>query len=60
MDEDALTGKQREMARIKSIFRKLRAKVAGFFQPEEVEVTFSVKGKNITYTYTKVDHKQVA
>ena len=40
--------------------KKLGAKIAGLFRPEEVEVTFKVDGKTIKYTYTKVEHKQVA
>lgn len=41
-------------------FRKLLTRISNLFQPEEVEVTFKVEGKNITYTYTEVEHKQVA
>ncbi len=48
------------MARTINFFKKLGAKLVALFKPEEVEVTFNVKGKNITYTYTKVEHKQVA
>ncbi len=45
---------------IAAFFRKLIDRIADLFQPEEVEVTFEKKGNNITYTYTKVNHKQVA
>ena len=41
-------------------FKKLGTKITGLFEPEEVEVTFKVEGKNVNYTYTKVAHKQVA
>jgi len=41
-------------------FKWFGDKIRAIFQPEEVEVTFSGKGKNITYTYTKVSDKQVA
>ena len=48
----------------KSLFKRLVKTIAGklyrLFEPEEVEVTFKVEGKNVTYTYTKVEHKQVA
>ncbi len=41
-----------------SIFKK---KVAVYFEPEEVEVTFEEGEKeNGTYTYTVLPHKQVA
>ena len=30
------------------------------FRPEVVEVTFKMDGDNVTYTYTKVEEKQVA
>lgn len=42
------------------LFRKLVRSISDLFQPEEVEVTFKVDGKNTTYTYTKVPQKQVA
>jgi len=41
-------------------FHRLVNKFIALFQPEEVEVTFKVEGKKISYTYTKVEHKQVA
>jgi len=42
-------------------FLKLMAeKINNMFRPEEVEVTFKTDGKNATYTYIKVDEKQVA
>ncbi|MES2703326.1 MAG: hypothetical protein V4649_11840 [Bacteroidota bacterium] len=43
-----------------NLVRKIAGKISGLFEPEEVEVTFKVEGKNVTYTYTKVAHKQVA
>ena len=45
---------------IVSFLRKLGSKITALFKPEEVEVTFKVEGKKISYTYTKVEHKQVA
>ncbi len=41
-------------------FRSLSGKINDLFKPEEVEVTFKNDGKNMSYTYTKVSHKQVA
>jgi len=41
-------------------FKRLKNKIAGLFEPEEVEVTFKVEGKQVKYTYTKVEHKRVA
>jgi hypothetical protein len=41
-------------------FKKLANRINNLFRPEEVEVTFKVEGKNITYTYTVVEQKQVA
>ena len=41
-------------------FKMLGAKIADLFKPEEVEVTFKVEGKVMKYTYTKIEHKQVA
>ena len=43
-----------------SFFRRFGQWINEMFQPEEVEVTFKDDGKNVTYTYTKVAHKQVA
>lgn len=42
------------------LFKKLANRINNLFRPEEVEVTFKVEGKNITYTYTVVEQKQVA
>lgn len=42
------------------LLKKIISRISRLFEPEEVEVTFKVEGKNITYTYTKVEHKQVA
>lgn len=39
---------------------KIARYVRHLFEPEEVEVTFHVQGKHVTYTYTKVEEKQVA
>jgi hypothetical protein len=41
-------------------FKKLANRINNLFRPEEVEITFKVEGKNITYTYTVVEQKQVA
>ncbi|MBX2904552.1 MAG: hypothetical protein KF744_00850 [Taibaiella sp.] len=41
-------------------FGKIARYVRHLFEPEEVEVTFHVEGKHVTYTYTKVEEKQVA
>lgn len=43
-----------------NLIKKLTTRISRLFEPEEVEVTFKVEGKNVTYTYTKVQHKQVA
>ncbi len=40
--------------------KKLGHRIISLFEPEEVEVTFKVEGKKVSYTYTKVEHKQVA
>jgi hypothetical protein len=45
---------------LRTLFRKIGDKLAQLFEAEEVEVTFKVEGKRIGYTYTKVEHKQVA
>jgi hypothetical protein len=45
---------------IARLVRRLVIKVQELFQPEEVEVTFTVEGKNVKYTYTKVQQKQIA
>ena len=41
-------------------FKRLLRSMSEMFQPEEVEVTFKGEGNHTTYTYTKVEHKQVA
>ncbi len=45
---------------VSRFWKKVAKRIGGLFEPEEVEVTFKTKGKNSTYTYRKVDHKQVA
>ena len=42
------------------LFQKLGGMVVGLFEPEEVEVTFKEEGDKTSYTYTKVQQKQVA
>jgi hypothetical protein len=42
---------------MKGLIKKLGAKIAGLFKPEEVEVTFKVEGKTVKYTYIKVEHR---
>ncbi|MFI5195593.1 MAG: hypothetical protein ACHQD8_00750 [Chitinophagales bacterium] len=44
----------------KKIGSKITSKITSLFEPEEVEVTFKVEGEKVSYTYTKVSHKQVA
>lgn len=49
----------------KSVFSKLWRKIADFFKPEEVEITFKedAGGNVVSYTYTVIEHqgqKQVA
>ena len=44
--------------RMSSFFKWFGNRVNHIFEPEEVEVTFNSDGKNVTYTYTKVKHKQ--
>ncbi len=41
------------------LFEKLGTKITNLFKPEEVEVTFKLEGKKMTYSY-KVTEKQVA
>ena len=41
-------------------FSRVARYVRHLFEPEVVEVTFHVEGKHVTYTYTKVEEKQVA
>ena len=54
-------GKNNKQNVITSIFTQIRKKLSGYFEPEEVEVTFEEDhGKKVGYTYTKVPHKQVA
>jgi hypothetical protein len=38
----------------------MRKKISALFQLEEVEVTFKVEGKKVSYTYTKVDENHAA
>lgn len=46
---------------IKRLLKKVKEKIISLFEPEEVEVDFTVEGEKIRYTYTKVHHhKQVA
>lgn len=54
------TGTNAKKWGMRLFFQKLRNRITDLFEPEEVEVTFEVKGKNVNYTYTKVAHKQVA
>ena len=41
-------------------FKYIGAKIADLFEPEEVEITFTVEGQTDSYTYTKVSEKQAA
>ena len=41
-------------------FKRFVSKIVRLFEPEEVEVTFRVTGKTTSYTYTKIEEKQVA
>lgn len=50
----------RKTNQLMQLLKKIISRISRLFEPEEVEVTFKVEGKNITYTYTKVEHKQVA
>lgn len=47
---------------VPTFFQSLKEKIANFFRPEEVEVTFKedANGNVISYTYTEVPHKHVA
>ncbi len=45
---------------IRRLLTRLSDRIKSLFEPEEVEVTFEVKGNHINYTYTKVEHKKVA
>ena len=45
---------------ISRLITRIRKYIGRLFEPEEVEVTFRVDGKHVTYTYTKVEEKQVA
>jgi hypothetical protein len=46
---------------VKRLLHKMREKIISLFEPEEVEVTFTVDGEKVRYTYTKIPHhKQVA
>lgn len=51
-----INGKSTAQTLAKQIWNKISA----LFEPEEVEVTFKEEGRQISYTYTKVEHKQVA
>ena len=55
-----ITRSQGKLNGIVIFFKKLGSKITGLFEPEEVEVTFKVEGKKVSYTYIKVPHKQVA
>lgn len=55
-----LTPKDKQSV-IAKVMRRIWTKVTAIFEPEEVEVTFEEDhGKVVSYTYTKVPHKQVA
>lgn len=41
-------------------FKKVGKKIASLFEPEEVIVTFKIENNKLRYTYTKVEHKQLA
>ena len=44
-----------------SLLKEVKRKISCYFEPEEVEVTFEGNVKDHgTYTYTVVQHKQVA
>ena len=59
--ENEASVKERKQNLINALYSKIRSKVTGLFEPEEVEVTFEEDhGKVVSYTYTKVSHKQVA
>lgn len=45
---------------VSRLFSRIARYVRHLFEPEVVEVTFHVEGKHVTYTYTKVEEKQVA
>jgi len=45
---------------LRRFFGNIINRLKRLFEPEEVEVTFKMDGKNITYTYIKVEHKKVA
>lgn len=45
---------------IRGFFRRFWTRLHDLFEPEEVEVTFKSEGNRISYTYTKVAHKQIA
>jgi len=45
---------------IRRFFKKLVSRISELFEPEEVEVEFKVEGDKVSYTYTKVPHKQAA
>jgi hypothetical protein len=50
----------RNERRLTRFFKWIRKKISDLFEPEEVEVTFKQEGNKVSYTYTKVEHKQVA
>lgn len=45
---------------ISRLISKARRHISRLFEPEVVEVTFHVEGTHVTYSYTKVEEKQVA
>jgi len=45
---------------VSRLFTRIARYVRQLFEPEVVEVTFHVEGRHVTYTYTKVEDKQVA
>ena len=42
------------------LLKKIKESISSLFKPEEVEVTFKVKGNQVTYSYTKIGNRHVA
>ena len=61
MEEGRMSASGAQQTGKPGLLRRLWARIAGLFEPEEVEVTFTQQGDKISYTYTKVQHhKQLA
>ena len=50
---DKTISKTTKSVQMKNVFKTIGKQVKNLFRSEEVEVTFTVTGKRVTYTYIK-------